>query len=306
MTEFTFKNRIEGGGTQELTQWGMNSEYGVLRDVLVGSPDYYTWQDSNSVARRSLRLGLTFDNAVAREQHAEMRACYEDAGVKVHMLEPDPALIYQIYTRDSSVMTPWGGIVTQMALPSRRGEVASVVRFYHDNQIPVYDMVSAGSLEGGDFQILKPGVVLCGYSDGGRTSDEGISQVSKWFEDEGWEFHKYKFDPYFLHSDVFVVMLAENLACMCTDVVEPELVQWFKSKNIEIIDIPYKDAMNMGCNVVALGNDKVLLPKEAKILQEHCKAHGLHVYSPDISMISKGGGSLHCMCQPLRRDPVKA
>jgi len=118
--------------------------------------------------------------------------------------------------------------------------------------------------------------------------------------------HTYKFDPFYVHSDVFFVMLTEGLAAMCTDVVEPELVEWVKSNGIEIIDIPFKDAMNLGCNVVALGNDKVLLPQEAKLLKEHCEANGLFVYSPDISMISKGGGSLHCMCQPLRRDSVKA
>jgi len=47
-----------------------------------------------------------------------------------------------------------------------------------------------------------------------------------------------------------------------------------------------------------------MIPSEAKNLQELCQANGLKVYAPDISMISKGGGSLHCLCQPLRRDPV--
>ena len=38
-------------------------------------------------------------------------------------------------------------------------------------------------------------------------------------------------------------------------------------------------------------------------LIEHCRAQGLTVYDPDVSMIANGGGSIHCMCQPLRRDP---
>ena len=29
MSEFTLKNRVEGGGSRELSDWGMNSEYGV-------------------------------------------------------------------------------------------------------------------------------------------------------------------------------------------------------------------------------------------------------------------------------------
>ena len=62
--------------------------------------------------------------------------------------------------------------------------------------------------------------------------------------------------------------------------------------------------MGLGCNVVALGNDRVMVPAEAKSLYGICVANGLEVYTPDISMISKGGASLHCLCQPLRRDPV--
>jgi len=184
MSEFTFKRRIEGGGTTELTDWGMNSEYGVLRDVLLGPPDYYRWLETSSVSRRSIRLGWKFDNAIAREQHADMLACYEDADVKVHMLEADPYLPYQIFARDSSVMTPWGAVVTQMGHWWRRGEYAPVINFYLKNQIPIYDMISAGGFEGGDFQVIKPGVMLCGYSDTDRTSQAAVNQINGWFEAE--------------------------------------------------------------------------------------------------------------------------
>jgi N-dimethylarginine dimethylaminohydrolase len=48
----------------------------------------------------------------------------------------------------------------------------------------------------------------------------------------------------------------------------------------------------------------VLLPSTSLTLKEKCLALGLKVYDPDISMIAKGGGGVHCMCQPLRRDWV--
>jgi N-dimethylarginine dimethylaminohydrolase len=31
---------------------------------------------------------------------------------------------------------------------------------------------------------------------------------------------------------------------------------------------------------------------------------GFEVYDPDVSMFTKGGGGVHCMAQPLRRDSV--
>jgi len=36
------------------------------------------------------------------------------------------------------------------------------------------------------------------------------------------------------------------------------------------------------------------------------RAEGLTVYDPDVSMIGNGGGAVHCMCQALRRDRVRA
>ncbi|NHN39843.1 amidinotransferase [Pseudomaricurvus alcaniphilus] len=304
MTEFTFQNRQRGGGTTPLQDWGIDSETGVLRDVLLGPPDNFQWLASNATSRRSLRKGFKFDQQAVYRQHAAMRACYEAAGVKVHMLEPDPALPYQIFTRDSSVMTPWGAIVSQMSNHWRRGEYAEIVRFYQRQQIPVYDMITSGTFEGGDFQVIKPGVVLCGYS-GDRTSKAAIDQVSAWFEAEGWEFFSYEFDPFYLHIDVVCSMLTDGLAAVCVDAVEPELIQWLSGHGIEVVDISFRDAIrHMGCNVVSLGGDRVLLPEEATRLQEICRAHGLEVFSVDVSMISAGGGSLHCMCQPLRRDRV--
>ena len=304
MSEFALKHRVEGGGTRELSDWGMNSEYGVLREVLLGPIENYRWLETSSVSRRTIRLGNKFDLEIAKQQHAEMEACYRDAGVTVHKLQADPALPYQVFSRDSSVMTPWGPVIAQMGHWWRRGEYGPVIRFYHDNDIPIYDVITAGAFEGGDFQVVKPGSILCGFSDTDRTQKVAVDQLKSWIEPEGWELKTYQFDPFFVHLDVFFAMLTEGLAAMCTDVVEPELVEWIKSRSIEILEVTFEDAMCLGCNVVALGNDRVMIPSEAKNLHELCLANGLKVYAPDISMISKGGGSLHCLCQPLHRDPV--
>ena len=210
---------------------------------------------------------------------------------------------YQVYARDSSVMTPWGAIITQLQKDYRRGEYAAVLRFYLENDIPIYDLVSAGNIEGGDFMVLKPGVAICGYS-GERSIEPAVMQVKGWFESEGWEFYAYPFDSHFLHLDVQMGMIAEDLAVVCVEAVEPELVQWLEAKGIRILPISYGEAMDMGTNIVALGDERVLIPAAGKTLIEACRAEGLEVFDPDVSMIAQGGGSVHCMCQALRRDPV--
>lgn len=300
-----FGTRKEGGGTTRLTRWGIDSEYGRLRDVLIGPIDYFTWQaTSNAVSQRAARIGLRFDAAVARRQYQEMVAAYADAGVTVHTLPAQKELPYQLFARDSSVMTPWGAIIMQMQKPFRRGEYAPCLRFYLSAGIPVYDMVTAGNVEGGDFMVLKPGVAACGFS-GERSIEPAVYQIKSWFEAEGWEFHTYAFDPHFLHLDVQMGMVAENLAVVCVEAVEPELVAWLRSKGMRIIAVPYGDAMQLGCNIVALGDERVLVPASSRNLIAACRAEGLKVYDPDVSMISNGGGAVHCMCQALHRDSVK-
>ena len=297
------RTRVEGGGTQRPDYWGIDSEYGRLTDLLVGPIENYEWTPGNAVAQRSERLGRTFDKQVVLSQYAEMISAYESAGVKVHRLPAEDGLPYQVYARDSSVMTPWGAIITQLQKDYRRGEYAAVLRFYLENDIPIYDLVSAGNIEGGDFMVLKPGVAICGYS-GERSIEPAVMQVKAWFESEGWEFYAYPFDSHFLHLDVQMGMIAEDLAVVCVEAVEPELVRWLEAKGIRILPISYGEAMDMGTNIVALGHERVLIPAAGKTLIDACRAEGLEVFDPDVSMIAQGGGSVHCMCQALRRDPV--
>ena len=117
----------------------MDSEYGRLLDVLLCPPDNFHWLPTSAISRATLDSDLVFSREDAR-QHAEMVSVYEEAGVNVHFLEPDPALPYQVFARDSSINVPDGPIVTQCAQWWRRGEYAPVIRFYQEDRIPIHDM----------------------------------------------------------------------------------------------------------------------------------------------------------------------
>jgi N-dimethylarginine dimethylaminohydrolase len=297
------RTRVPGGGTPSAAPWGVDSEYGTLRDVLVGPIEHFSWQAGNAVAQRAERVGLRFDFGDARRQYEEMLDVYRQAEVTVHRLPASPELPYQIFARDSSVMTPWGAVIMQLQKPYRRGEYAACLRFYLDAGIPIYDLVTAGNVEGGDFMVLQPGVAACGYS-GERSIEPAVRQLQAWFEAEGWEFHTYAFDAHFLHLDVQIGMLAAGLAVVCVEAVEPELLDWLRAKGIRVVPIAYGDAMQLGSNVVALGQERVLVPASSKNLVAACRAEGLTVFDPDVAMIGNGGGAVHCMCQALRRDSV--
>ena len=82
------------------------------------------------------------------------------------------------------------------------------------------------------------------------------------------------------------------------------MVKWLQSRHFEIVDVDYAEARNLGVNLVALGNDKVLSMRGATRLNEKMRALGFEVFDPDMSMFTLGGGGVHCLCQALHRDPV--
>ena len=297
---FSLKRRCEGGGTPRMNYWGAEDEYGVLTDVLLGTPANLKHLSTSSLSRKYLREAPC-DIEVAKSQHKELVAAYEHFGVQVHFQAEDPALPMQVYTRDSSFMTPFGAVITNMCNWWRRGENFAAIRSYESMDIPIYDCITAGLFEGGDFNVIEPGCVLIGCG-GERTQDEAVQQVKGWFEAEGWEVKPTYFDPYYVHIDLMVVMLAEKLAAVCLECTAPDVVEWLKGKGIEILPVPFQDTITLGCNVMSLGKDRIIAPKHSRSLIEQAKARGFEVAEIDMSEISKTGGGIHCMAQALRRE----
>ncbi len=299
--------RNPDGDSVRLQDWGSDCEYGVLRDVLLGPAESFQWMTDNarfsSIVRETQRRGGRFDKQLAMRQHREMADAYRAAGVRVHQPAVDPATPYQVYTRDSSFMTPYGAVLCQLANPRRRGEYAEVLRFYLDAGIPIYDLVSAGNFEGGDFNMIRPGCALIGFT-GLRCEEVAARQVGGWFETEGWEIRYAPIDEFYVHIDLMVCMLAEHAAAVCLDTTDPAIVAWLQAKQIEIVPVSFRDTVQLGCNVMSLGADRVLSCRSSGDLNARLRALGFEVYDPDVSMFLQAGGGIHCMAQPLRRDPA--
>lgn len=283
--------------------WSTDSETGVLRDVLLCRPDHYRWQPTNSIARATLAADAPFDRQRARAQYDQMVDALEHAGVACHYLAPEPHLPYQVYTRDSSQVTPWGAVITQLHRPQRRGEWSSVLEFYGRDGGTPWRHCTDGTLEGGDIHLIRPGLLLIGCS-GERTDAAGARQFARWFEAEGWEVRIEPFPEHFLHMDVTFCMAADGLAVACVDVVSDALLAWLAGHGIRLIPVGYKDTMRMGCNVLALGRDRVVSPRHNASLNERLRAEGLAVLDPELDLFTQGGGGVHCLTMPLRRDPI--
>lgn len=292
--------------TQQQPKWTLDSETGPLSDVLLCPPDFYEWIPTNDIARKTIAAagGGMPDRQGLQAQFRELVDCLEGAGVTCHYLKPEPQLPYQIYTRDSSQVTPFGPVLTQLFRPQRRGEVSSVMKFYEESGSPVVRIASSGSVEGGDIHIIRPGVMAIGYT-GERTTAEGAEQFAGWFRDMGWDVRIIPFAEHFLHLDVIFSMVTDTLAIACVDVIDDEHLDWFRAHGIRLMPVSYKEAMGqMGCNVLALGRDRVVSPAHSTRLNAALRAEGITVFEPNLNLFSAGGGSVHCMTMPLKRAPL--
>ena len=99
-----------------------------------------------------------------------------------------------------------------------------------------------------------------------------------------------------------VVPIAKKLTAVCLACTEPALVDWLKAKGHDIVDVPFHDTINLGCNFMSLGRDRVIAPMSSVSLIQQLRARGFEVAAVDMSEISKTGGGIHCMAQALRRD----
>ncbi|GEN62394.1 dimethylarginine dimethylaminohydrolase family protein [Acetobacter oeni] len=285
-------------------RWFIDSETGDLADVLLCPPDYYSWIPSNDIAIQTMANGGKIDHTALKAQFGELVSALRGADVSCHFLKAHEGMPYEVYTRDSSQTTPFGTVVTKLMRKERVAEEAEIRSFYAEDEI--WRTCTKGHIEGGDIHIIRPGLVAVGVT-GGRTDEAGAKEFLSWFEEAGWTTRMIRFPEHFLHLDVIFAMVAENLALAAVDVLSDEDLDWFRAQGIRLLPVSYKEVMrDMGCNVLALGRERVVSPHHSTRINGVLRTEGLTVIDPELNQFSQGGGSVHCMTMPLRRKSLLA
>jgi N-dimethylarginine dimethylaminohydrolase len=283
------------------SDWTVASETGRLTDVLVCPPEHYRWIPTNAIARRTLATAGGQPSAQAlMAQHRELTDALAQAGATVHVLPPEPHLPYMAYTRDSVVVTHRGPVLCQLERAQRRGEYAPLLDWHAARGVAFWRKSSAGTLEGGDVHVVRPGLAVVGAS-GGRTDMAGAEQFAGWLRAEGWEVRVEPFDEHFLHLDLLFCMAAPGLAVACPDALDEGFLAWLRERGIRCLPVPYREAMALGCNILSLGGGRVVSARASRDLNAALRAEGLTVLDPELSLFTAGGGGPHCLTCPLRR-----
>ncbi len=273
-----------------------DSEYGVLQEVILAPPiPFPEGFDTDCIA-----ASANYPRALV--QHEQLVSALTSRGVRCHILEPDASLPYQCYTRDSGVMTPWGLLVTRMGFAPRREEPARVEAFAQALGIPIWKRVEKGSMEGGDVQLLRPGVVAIGCN-GGRTTLDAAHQVASWFREMGWSARIIAYAEALIHLDQILGVVDAANCIVCDGTLLEQDVDWLRELGFMIHSVPRDSWEDLPCNVVSLGNRSLLAVDRNRSVNQILSERGFDVTTLHLDEYVRDFGGPHCLTLPIRRFP---
>ncbi len=281
---------------------------GALRRVLVCSPRSAGWNDPQRVARWS-DLGFHHppDFEVARKQHASLCAELKSAGAEILDLPADDELsLDAAYTHDASLATDFGLIVMRPGKANRIVEGRHHAAFCETIGVPALATIAApGATEAGDIVWLNPRTLLVGH--GYRTNAAGISQLRSLLAPKDVEVFSAPL-PYgpgpsaCLHLMSLISLLDEQTALVDLPWLAVETVELLKSQGYTLIEIHYPERDTLACNVLSLGEKRLLAIEENRETNAKLRRAGFDVRTfPGSEICINGSGGPTCLTRPLLR-----
>ncbi len=283
-------------------RWGVDSEYGRLTDVMLSAPRHLELVPCNAVSIENHRNGVTCSPDLAAEQHGRLVRALEAEGVRCHLVPPVEGLSDLSFTRDATLMSPWGLIGLSPAVEHRLAEVEHIRASAEGWDVPLFGAVNEGRVEGGDVCLLRPGVVAIGYS-GERTDERGAEALARMFEERGWRSILTRFHKRFLHLDTVFTLADRNLAVACLDALEEDFLFEVRELGIEIIDVTVAEVQKLDANLLSLGDRRVMSSTDNHRINALLERRGFKVVRVEIDQFTRCGGGMHCLTMPLARLP---
>jgi N-dimethylarginine dimethylaminohydrolase len=209
-----------------------------------------------------------------------------------------------IFTHDPSIVTNRGAIILNMGKPLRIGEENAHAAFYKRLGVPIcYTLSGDARAEGGDLLWLDEHTLAVGL--GFRTNRAAVKQLREALPDV--EVITVEL-PYFmgeeacLHLMSFISVVGEKLAVVYLPLMPVPFYQWLKSRQYEFVEVPEKEFLSMGPNVLALENRKCVMLEGNPITKARLEAAGCEVMTyvgNEISLKAEGGAT--CLTRPILR-----
>ncbi|MGA8212905.1 MAG: arginine deiminase family protein [Candidatus Sulfotelmatobacter sp.] len=296
---------------EAITKTGFNghSMTGALERVLVCSPRTAGWNRREYAARwRDLGFHHAPDFEPAQAQHDAL--CYQLEAAGAEVIELAPALdlsLDAVYTHDASLPTDFGLIVMRPGKSNRASEGPHHGVFCLRFAIPMLaKIVAPGTTEAGDMVWLDAKTLLIGQ--GYRTNAAGIRQMRDLLVPKGVEVLSAPL-PYgpgasaCLHLMSLISLLDQQTVLVDLPWLAVETVELLKSRGFNFIEIDTSERETLACNVLALGNNRLLALEENRNTNTRLRQAGFDVrIFPGSELCINGSGGPTCLTRPLLRS----
>lgn len=286
--------------------YGGQSMAAPLKRVLVCQPKNAGWGAPDS-SWRELGYFHEPELSLAERQHARLVAELEAVGAEIHHLpRGDGLTLDAVYAHDASFPTDRGMILMHMGKPARRDEPRHHERFFESLSIPILGPIDPpGLTEGGDMLWLDEATLLIG--EGYRTNAEGIEQVRELLEPLDVEVLPAPL-PYgpgpsaCLHLMSLVSILDEKAALVDLPWLSVPTVRELERRGFHLVPMEPSERDRLACNVLALGNRKLLALEENDKTNSRLSREGFDVRTfPGSEVSANGSGGPTCLTRPFLR-----
>lgn len=285
-----------------------HSMVSALRSVMVCTPQAAGWDRAEQVSKsRELGFPRPPNFEVALQQHGAVCDILRSAGAGVFELPGSSELTLDaVYAHDSSLPTDFGVILMNPGKKNRVSEAARHGEFCAALGIPVLGEIrSPGTTEAGDMVWIDERTLLVGH--GYRTNALGISQMRELL----WR-HRVEVLaaplPYgsgpseCLHLMSLISLLDEKTALVDLPWLAVETVEMLKSRGYGFIEIDAAERNTLACNVLSLGQRRLVAIEENKNTNQRLRDAGFEVFTFRGSEICiNGAGGPTCLTRPLLR-----
>jgi N-dimethylarginine dimethylaminohydrolase len=280
-----------------------------LLRVLVCPPRNAGWESPES-APSWADLGFQHapDVSLAQEQHDVVCQLLQKAGAEVFCLPASEGLsLDAAYAHDASLATDHGLILMRPGKKNRIVEADAQASFCARIGVPILGQISEpGSTEAGDIVWLDGRTLLVGR--GYRTNAAGIAQLRSLLSPHGVEVLAVPL-PYgpgptaCLHLMSLMSMLDEHTILVDLPWLSVETVELFRSRGFCLIEIDYAERDTLACNVLSLGNRRLLAIEENARTNQRLREAGFEVLTfPGSEICINGSGGPTCLTRPLLRQ----
>lgn len=289
-----------------------HSMTGELLRVMVCPPGNAGWDNSGKAAAwEELGFHHAPDFASAQRQHETLCGLLSESGAEVVCLPAaESSTLDAVYAHDASLATDYGVVLMNPGKKNRVAESQAHAKFCGQLGIPVFGEIRPpGTSESGDIVWLDSRTLLIG--DGYRTNKAGIEQMRELLSSKDSPRNVEVLSaplPYgpgpsaCLHLMSLMSMLDEQTILADLPWLTVETVELLKERGFRLIEIEYSERDTLACNVLALGQKRLIAIAENARTNQRMRDVGFDVRTfPGSEICINGAGGPTCLTRPLLR-----